>query len=382
MCTLSRHARNVNCVRWHPRGGTDLLCSGGDGGSLFVWHRVADGSPREHEPMPAPQPLDGDGTGDAQTSGEAWRVKTNLETANPFDIYAVEWSADGRFVAAGVTDNCARIYSVAQGICIRVVRDHQHFVNGVCWDPLGRFLVSVCADGSLKVSRVYAAANSSQFSGAPVCKVARFAVDSGSFPSFRLFHDETLVSFFRKPSFSPDGRHVYVPAGITQDGQHCVHVFSRHGFSRSGNPVFSVAGFERAAVGVFFCPGAFANGAAGETPFFIYCVLTQDSVHVFDTTEGKNLLFAMKNYHLGTLTDATWSADGNLLLVSSCDGFVSLYTFAWKGRLGAPCRRPAEPADSRQEAHIEGAEVPGSPASASAADSSKRRITPVLVHSL
>lgn len=34
-----------------------------------------------------------------------------------------------------------------------------------------------------------------------------------SSPSIRLFHDENINSFFRRPSFSPDGLFLYLPTG-------------------------------------------------------------------------------------------------------------------------------------------------------------------------
>jgi chromatin assembly factor 1 subunit B len=31
--------------------------------------------------------------------------------------------------------------------------------------------------------------------------------------NFKMYHDETLLSFFRRPSFSPDGSLLLTPAG-------------------------------------------------------------------------------------------------------------------------------------------------------------------------
>lgn len=54
--------------------------------------------------------------------------------------------------------------------------------------------------------------------------------------STRFYHDENLVTFFRRLSFSPDGTFLITPAGVmtagTEDGDnnvmHCAFIYPRN----------------------------------------------------------------------------------------------------------------------------------------------------------
>ena len=64
----------------------------------------------------------------------------------------------------------------------------------------------------------------------------------------------------------------------------------------------------------------------------VFCVLTQQTVVVYDTVHSKPLAVA-NGLHYAGLTDAVWAADGHTLLVSSSDGYVSIVRFG-PGELG------------------------------------------------
>ncbi|KAG9233616.1 WD40-repeat-containing domain protein [Amylocarpus encephaloides] len=64
----------------------------------------------------------------------------------------------------------------------------------------------------------------------------------------------------------------------------------------------------------------------------IYAVATEDSVLMYDTQQ-QTPLCVVSNLHCATFTDLTWSNDGQILLMTSSDGFCSTLTFA-PGELG------------------------------------------------
>ena len=64
----------------------------------------------------------------------------------------------------------------------------------------------------------------------------------------------------------------------------------------------------------------------------VFAVLTRSTVYVYDT-HHKKPLFVSKGLHYAGLTDGTWSDDGQSLLVSSSDGYVTLINFE-EGELG------------------------------------------------
>ena len=52
--------------------------------------------------------------------------------------------------------------------------------------------------------------------------------------SFRMFHDDTMRSFFRRLTFSPDGELLIIPAGLVETDlvTNATFIFSRTCFSK------------------------------------------------------------------------------------------------------------------------------------------------------
>jgi chromatin assembly factor 1 subunit B len=58
----------------------------------------------------------------------------------------------------------------------------------------------------------------------------------------------------------------------------------------------------------------------------IFAVATLDAVFLYDTESFYPIAY-VDGIHYAELTDMSWSADGNALLVSSKDGYCTLITF-------------------------------------------------------
>ena len=301
IATLSKHIRAINCVRWSPTLTTSdeqptlaipkpsFLATGGDGGSLFLWHQVSN----DNSPGCIPNIDDSSlgGEDESSISKESWKVKVNLETGNPYDIYALEWSPCGKLIATGTSNDSVRIYSIKEGQCIKVIRDHSHFVNGVCWDPLRQFLISISSDRSVKVNKILPGPS---FRSQSVGKIAKFLrkkqeiekeeikndkqeaacndlIDSSysnhiscptaidlsqnstplvSGEDFRLFADESIISFFRRGSFTPDGLSVCTSWSYRRQPALCPCLYKK--WSSLGKPSLPIGGFDKSSVGVFF----------------------------------------------------------------------------------------------------------------------------------
>lgn len=159
----------------------------------------------------------------------------------------------------------------------------------------------------------------------------------------RLFHDDTLQTFFRRLSFTPDGKLLLTPAGVTDyDGctrpLNTTYVFSRYGFRQ---PAIVLPCPDQYTVAVKCCPLLFKlrpfnaekNPPVVPLPYrMIFAVATKSSVYFYDTQQ-KQPFALISNIHYTRLTDVTWSNDGRIVVVSSTDGFCSLITFE-QGELG------------------------------------------------
>lgn len=257
------------------------------------------------------------------------------------DVYDLAWSPDGKYLILGLTDNTAQIWDTQSAKCVKILKDHQHFVQGVSWDPLNQFLVTQSSDRSAKV---WVMKNGSKglnyFSLSKYSKISPEETNENTAASYSIFHDETLVSFFRRPSFSPDGSLLCLPTGqrtpLTpkcNNSPHGIYLNLRNNLHKT--PTAFIGGFEKAAIAIRFSPRLFQliqNGNSGEQPVvplsyrMIFAVVTQNSVYIFDT-QNKAPLFVFSNLHYASLTDAAWSCDGAKLVASSVDGFCTVAEF-------------------------------------------------------
>lgn len=136
-------------------------------------------------------------------------------------------------------------------ICIHVFADHTHYVQGVTWDPLGQYVATQSSDRSMAIykyrknqqGKLVFGQCSRRFSRIDKGKIASTTTttkpeDPTITGSFRLYHDENLVSFFRRLSFSPDGALLITPAGLnkpideldenTDELSNCAYIYPRN----------------------------------------------------------------------------------------------------------------------------------------------------------
>ncbi|ORY86352.1 WD40-repeat-containing domain protein [Protomyces lactucae-debilis] len=200
-----------------------------------------------------------------------------------------------------------------------------------------------------------------------------------------LFHDEALLSFFRRLTFSPDGSLLLVPAGIHKGEEtvDTVYIYTRAGFHKP--PVAHLPNQKKPAIAIRCCPKVFklrapqptvhatmdsssseemhqlppaetsASSAEGgpvsdafHLPYaIVYAVATQESVLIYNTQQ-LHPLAVLSNLHYATFTDLTWTPDGHTLLMSSTDGYCSACVFE-PGELGQVYENPPFVKPTKQE---------------------------------
>ena len=104
-------------------------------------------------------------------------------------------------------------------------------MQGVAWDPRNRFLVSCSSD---RTSVVYEARRKGRAREYGALSVIKELPGQG-----RIFLNESLPSFFRRPAWSPCGALMFMPAGQvpSSEGEAAVpqgttYVYSRHNFTK------------------------------------------------------------------------------------------------------------------------------------------------------
>lgn len=136
LCTMSKHTQAVNVVRWAPKG--DILASASDDGNAITWVldtrglKTAFGEEKNEDK-------------------ECWRAKTMVRNMGGSEIYDLAWSPDGVFFITGSMDNIARIYNTQTGHLVRQIAEHQHYIQGVAWDPLNEYIATQSSDRSVHI---------------------------------------------------------------------------------------------------------------------------------------------------------------------------------------------------------------------------------------
>lgn len=322
--SLAYHSSAVNILRFSSSG--EHLASGADGGELVLWklHTTDDGD-------------------------KIWKfLKTFIFHRK--DVLDLEWSADGAFLVSGSVDNSCIIWNVSKGSVHQILDAHQHYVQGVSWDPLGQYIASLSSD---RTCRVFTNKPQPKQKGFEKVNFAcqhvltksqnqKLADSKNASSKSHLFHDETLPSFFRRLQWSPDGSFLLVPAGLQKfsaaSETNTAYIISRKDLSR---PAVVLPGASKPVVTVRFCPILFClRGHKASVGFFklpyrvVFAVATLDSLYVYDT-ESVVPIAIFAGLHYAAITDITWSPSAKYLALSSRDGYCTIIEFE-NNELGVP----------------------------------------------
>lgn len=198
---LTRHQRAVNCVRWSPSG--EFLASCDDESVIFIWRLKPESE--------AANIFDRDDASEADK--EIW-LTFKILRGHMDDVYDLSWSPDSQFLISGSIDNSAMVWDVQKAKSTAIMKDHKGFVQGVAWDPLNKYLASLSSDRYLRIFDVQSKKVVQRMNKSTL------PVPSDSHlhgKSVRLFHDDTLQTFFRRLCFSPDGTLIVAPSGVIDD---------------------------------------------------------------------------------------------------------------------------------------------------------------------
>jgi len=274
---------------------------------------------------------------------ENWTVLKILR-GHMEDIYDICWSPDSSQILSGSVDNTAILWDVAKGKSLTIFSEHKGFVQGVAWDPKNQFVATLCSDRScrvfsLKTKKVIQKTHQVQLK----------LNETGDEKPYKLFHDDTLKTFCRRLTFSPDGLILFTPCGLLELSEgsddnepknekkiNVTYAFSRNHLSK---PAAYYPSAERYSIGVRCCPLMFQlrEGCPSlyDIPYrMIFAVATQNAVLLYDTQQEAPFA-RIARIHYTRLTDLAWSSDGRILVVSSTDGYCSIVTFS-EGELGKP----------------------------------------------
>ena len=211
----------------------------------------------------------------------------------------------------------------------------------MAWDPKNQYVATMSSDRSC---RIYSLKTKKVIQKLHQATLSLSA--SGEDRPYKLFHDDTLKTFCRRLTFTPDGLILLTPCGnlelhesTTNDSTepnetkkekkiNATFAFTRNQFSR---PAAYYPSADRYSIAVRCCPLLFQlrPGLAStyNIPYrMVFAVATQNSVLLYDTQQSAPFA-RIARIHYTRLTDMAWSADGRILVVSSTDGYCSIVSF-------------------------------------------------------
>ena len=276
------------------------------------------------------------------------------------------------------------------GKLVKSFKDHRHYVQGVAWDPLNQYFCTQSCDRVVRLWKIQEKlpppSLTAQVSPIGTKKLvyslqAKLARDTRT--ERALFLDDSLVTFFRRPTWSPDGAYLIMPAA-----QRTVHSDPAQAQSQSQpqsqplspmlegegygfviasrqslvgtdphGPVLRICQpglFNKPPIVIKCCPLMFPIDPARDNPSrlpyrHLFAVATRTTLHIYDTQLPTKPLRVYDKLHYALVADLSWSRDGLSLFVSSQDGFCSLIKFEDEGELaGGPALKPEE-----RERHLE-----------------------------
>ncbi|KAL5010500.1 hypothetical protein ScPMuIL_012805 [Solemya velum] len=341
LANLRRHSKAVNVCRFSPDG--EQLASAGDDSVIVFWKL-------NESTLPANNIFQEEDEENKENWVAGRMLRGHLE-----DIYDLCWSSDGKHMISGSVDNSAILWDLSKDQKLAVLNEHKSFVQGVAWDPQGEFAATLSTDRSCRIYNVH---TKSCMHNVSKMVLPSQSTDTEVKPkSFRMFHDDTMRSFFRRLSFSPNGELLLVPSGCVEQGDkvtNTTYIFTRNCLSK---PAMYLPSPDKVTIAVRCCPQLFHLRQSTETdqennnlkdqkewercstvfslPYrVVFAVATEDSILLYDTQQKSPIAY-IGNIHYHQLSDLTWSSNGQYLIVSSTDGYVSMVTFE-EGELGTP----------------------------------------------
>lgn len=331
IASLKRHCKSVNVIRWSPDG--MILASAGDEACVFLW--------KENE-VKNQRTLDMDEDENKENWFSFKTFRGHLE-----DILDISWSKDGAYLISGSIDNSVIVWDVATGNKVSILKEPKGFVQGVIYDPLG---LNYCCISTDRALRIFSTTNHKCINTVSKMQMSKENVEPMP-PSIRIFHDDTMKSFFRRMCYTPDGNLLITPSGCLEiDGKtiNTSYIFTRNAYSK---PCLYIP-HDKASIAIACCPVKYELNKKKSTgddqidnlfsmPYrYLFAIATEDSVFIYDTQNLTPFSY-VTGIHYSNLSDISWSNDGTMICVTSIDGFCSFVIFDPK-QLGTPYTEPIE----------------------------------------
>ncbi|KAF9226375.1 WD40 repeat-like protein [Gyrodon lividus] len=291
LCTLSMHTGPVLTVRWAHSG--RWLASGSDDEIVMIW---------DLDPLGR-----GKVFGSNEINIENWKPMKRLP-GHESDVTDIAWAPEDRYLASVGLDSKVIVWCGFTLERIRKLDQHNGFVKGVCFDPVGEFMATQSDDKSVKIWRT---------------------TDWGLEAEIRKpFEDSPGSTFFRRLSWSPDGAHITASNATNNRGFVFIAAVITRGLWTSE---ISLVGHENTVEVASYNPHIFLrnpNAPIATSNICSVVALGADdrSISIWQTKSARPLIVAREVFER-QIMDLSWSRDGLTLYAASSDGTVAVFDF-------------------------------------------------------
>uniref|UniRef100_A0AAF5D5Q3 LEM domain-containing protein n=2 Tax=Strongyloides stercoralis TaxID=6248 RepID=A0AAF5D5Q3_STRER len=323
---LSGHNAGVNILRFSNNG--EFIASGDSAGYLFLWKLST--APVQSVPV-------GKVDDDLPPNKENWVLYKRPFCMND-DVTYLAWSKCSRYLAVSSKAAEFAIYDVVNSQKVVFLSNYRSFCNGIAWDPRGNCIATLSTDRKLDIIQSKNGHKLKSISAVqfPTSDSELFSIDS---KWYKIFHDEQLMTFFRGLEYSPCGELLVTTAGVFESEDKLINgsfVFSRESLVQ-GRPLVFMPN-NRPTIRVSFSPNFYELrkdckiNYSGLPYRLIFAIADKDSVRFYDSQSDIPFAY-VDQIHYDFLYDLSWSPDGEVVVISSNEGFNSFLKFK-KGTLG------------------------------------------------
>lgn len=282
---MSTHTGTVTSVRFSPNG--QYLASGSDDRVVIIWHK--------EEAIPGL----GSTFGSGEKHTENWRSYRRL-LGHDNDIQDLCWSYDSQLVVSVGLDSSIIVWNGTTFERLKRIEAHQSHVKGITFDPAGKYFATESDDRTIKVWRV-----------------SDFSIEK---TITGPFNNSPLSTYFRRPSWSPDGKHIAAPNAMNGPVS-CVSIIERGTWTSEINLI----GHEGPVEVTAFNPKLFRD-KNDKLVCILACGGQDRSLSIWSSALPRPLL-SCQNVFQKSIGDVCWSPDGLSLFLCSYDGNVLVCTF-------------------------------------------------------
>ncbi|KAG6333141.1 hypothetical protein ID866_5947 [Astraeus odoratus] len=309
LCTLSMHTGPVLTVRWAHSG--RWLASGSDDEIIMIWDLDPSGR--------------GKVFGSNEVNVELWKPLKRLpghESGNtssliftfplyrflPTDVTDIAWAPEDRYLASVGLDSKVIVWCGYTLERIRKLDQHNGFVKGICFDPVGEFMATQSDDKTVKIWRT-----------------TDWELEA---EVRKPFEDSPGSTFFRRLSWSPDGAHITASNATNNKGFVFIAAVITRGAWTSD---ISLVGHENTVEVAAYNPHIFLRNPHGSLVTSNICSVValgadDRSVSIWQTKSARPLIVAREVFDR-QIMDLSWSRDGLTLYAASSDGTIAVFNF-------------------------------------------------------